>query len=116
MESVNWQSNKMYYRVSDYGTRDDLLDDMLEQAAYLLSHGNWLTCYPVLGDNNVYVLEFASQDPRVNKHVPVWLTPDEAIAAAEALKPTLEAPTDDSADDGDLFPIEGGKGGGKNAA
>lgn len=116
MESVNWQSNKMYYRVSDYGTRDDLLDDMLEQAAYLLSHGNWLTCYPLLGDNNVYVLEFASQDPRVNKHVPVWLTPDEAIAAVEAFHSTLADATGDSADDECQFPIEDDKGDGKNAA
>lgn len=114
MESVNWQSNKMYYRVSDYETRDDLFDDMFEQAAYLLGHNNWLTCYPALGDNNVYVLEFASQDPKVNKHVPVWLTPDEAIAAAEVLNPPMKG-VGDSAPDGPSS-ADGGKGGGKNEA
>lgn len=114
MESVNWQSNKMYYRVSDYETREDLFDDMFEQAAYLLGHNNWLTCYPALGDNNVYVLEFASQDPKVNKHVPVWLTPDEAIAAAEVLTP-LKKGVGDSASDVPPSDDEG-MGGGKNAA
>ena len=113
MESINWQSNKMYYRVSDYETREDLFDDMFEQAAYLLGHGNWLTCYPALGDNNVYVLELASQDPKVNKHVPVWLTPDEAIAAAEALGSPMKGVGDSAPDEP---PSADDKGGGKHEA
>ena len=113
MESINWQSNKMYYRVSDYETREDLFDDMFEQAAYLLGHGNWLTCYPALGDNNVYVLEFASQDPKVNKHVPVWLTPDEAIAVAESLSTPMKG-VGDSAPDAPSSADD--KGGGKHEA
>lgn len=103
--AAQWESNKMYYRVSDYDDRESMFADIFVQIEYLLRHDNWVTAYPAIADNNVYVVEFASQDPTINKHIPVWMTPSEVIRAAEANSSPSAKDTEE-----DIIP-DGGTGG-----
>lgn len=97
MEGIQWQSNKVYYKVSDYATREDMFDDLFEFASYLMSHSMWVVCYALLGDTNVYVVEYASQDQMINRHIPVWMTPEEVDVALKALNPAMGTDNDDDA-------------------
>ena len=115
MEGLDWKSNRIYYRVSDYDARDDLLDDMMGQVAYLIKRGNWVTCYPAPEDNNLYIIEFAPQDEALNNHMPIWLTPNEALGAAKvAVESVLAKARDGESDKEAISDADLGEGGGKD--
>lgn len=73
------ETSKIIFKRGDYETFEDMLVEIANQTAFFLRNNYMVTSYRSIVDKDLFVMEFASADPKLSELIPVWVTPNEAL-------------------------------------
>lgn len=88
VETVVDAVSRMYFKRSDFRTKEELFEEIHKQVDILMSHLYAVSVYQSLLNCNIYILEYAPMDNEITSlfMLPVFLTAPEAKVIEELRK------------------------------
>lgn len=73
----NNMPNRIYYKLADYKSREELYNALFKQMAILLDSNNVMSICQHPIDKSLFLLEFDTADQNLSTEFPLWLDAEE---------------------------------------